>query len=160
MTKSVMPRQLDEDRQLDEFKSVKEVLGRMEPILDFFAQTVGWLNDDVVLSTEGYPIAFLRDGAVFSARNGDCFGQFAEGVFRDLQGCVVAYLHAAWWSIVHAAQQDAPPPPSVQSHLVPGRDMHPAAEPHLAQPLLQLSSLDWEGFVTANKPLNPLKTRR
>ncbi len=48
--------------------------GRVEPIFDFLAQTVGWLEGEVAFSEDGCPVAFIHGGAVFAAKNGHHLG--------------------------------------------------------------------------------------
>lgn len=137
----------------------------MEPIFNFFAQTVGWLEDEIAFSEKGCPVAYLAGGAVFAAKNGHYLGQYEDGVFHDRLGCIVAFRRGVWWcpaltKLELTAPECARTPPSVHSRAVSGRTHLPAAPPHRAKPLLSRSSLDWERFVTGCEAHCPWKTRR
>ena len=139
---------------------VQDKGGRAEPIFDFLAQTVGWLEGEVAFSEDGHPVAFIHDGAVFAAEDGHHLGQFADGVFRDRLGCIVAFVRGSTLYTALTTPQEVRAPPSVQSRAVPGRAHLPAAPPHRGEPLLKTSSLDWERFVTGCEAQRPWKTRR
>ena len=139
---------------------VPEEERQMEPIFNFFAQTVGWLEGEVAFGADGRPVAFIHEGAVFAAKNGHYLGQSDEGVFRDRLGCIVAFLRETRWYTSLTTSPGTPIPPSVQSRAMPGRAHLPADLPHRAEPLLNESSLDWERFVTGCEAQWPWKTRR
>ena len=132
----------------------------MEPIFNFFAQSVGWLEDEIAFSDDGYPVAFIADGAVFAAKNGHYLGQFADGVFHDRLGCIVAFMRKTRWYTDLTVSECTRTPPGVQSRVVSGRTRLPAAPPHRAEPLLNRSSLDWERFVTGCEAHWPWEIRR
>ncbi len=132
----------------------------MEPIFNFFARTVGWLEDGIVFSDKGYPVAFLASEAVFAANSGHYLGQYEDGVFHDRLGGIVAFRRGVWWCSALTERECARTPPRVRSRAVSGRTHLPAAPPHRAKPLLNRSSLDWERFVTGGEAHCPWKTRR
>ena len=132
----------------------------MEPIFNFFAQTVGWLEGEIAFGSDGRPVAFIHGEAVFVAKNGHYLGQFDDGVFRDRLGCIVAFLQRTRWFTCLTTSPGTPTVPSIQSRAVPGRAHLPTAPPHRGEPLLKTSSLDWERFVTGCEAQRPWKTRR
>lgn len=132
----------------------------MEPIFDFCAQTVGWLEDEIAFSSEGRPTAFISHGAVFAAENGHYLGQSDGGVFRDRLGCIVAFVRGSVPCAALTTPQDVRPAPSVQSRALPEHSAVPAGPPRRAEPLLNKSSLDWERFVLGCEAHWPWKTRR
>ena len=131
----------------------------MEPIFDFLAQTVGWLEGGIAFSGDGHPVAFIDDGEVFAAQDGHYLGHFADGLFRDRLGCIVGFIKGASRSPVLPMPMSAPKSPTVQSRAVPGRAFLPTAPPRLAKPLLNRSSLGWERFVTGCAALEPGKAQ-
>lgn len=141
-------------------EGVQEEEGRVEPIFDFLAQTVGWLEGEIAFGNDGRPVAFIHEGAVFAAKDGHHLGHFHEGVFRDCLGCIVAFVRGSTLYTALTTPQDARVPPNVQSRAVPGRAHLPAEPTRRANPLLKTSSLDWEGFVTGCEAQRPWKTRR
>jgi len=132
----------------------------MEPIFNFRAQIVGWLEDEIAFGNDGCPVAFIQDGAVFAAKNGHYLGQSDSGVFRDRLGCIVAFVRGSAPCATFTTPQDMRPAPTIQSRAVPGPAPVPAGPPHRADPLLNKSSLDWERFVTGCEAHWPWKTRR
>ena len=140
-------------------EGVQDKGGRAEPIFDFLAQTVGWLEGEVAFSEDGHPVAFIHGGAVFAAKNGHHLGQFDDGVFRDRLGCIVAFVRGSTLYTALTTPQEVRAPPSVQSRAVPGRAHLPADPPHRAEPLLNDSSLSWDRFVTGCEAQWPWETR-
>ena len=131
----------------------------MEPIFNFFAQTVGWLEGEIAFGSDGRPVAFIHGGAVFVAKNGHYLGRFDDGVFRDRLGCIVAFLQRTRWFSCLTTSPGTPTVPSIQSRAVPGRAHLPADPPHRAEPLLNDSSLSWDRFVTGYEAQWPWETR-
>ena len=141
-------------------EGVQDKGGRVEPIFNFLAQTVGWLEGEIAFGSDGRPVAFIHGEAVFVAKNGHYLGQFDDGVFRDRLGCIVAFLQRTRWFTCLTTSPGTPTVPSIQSRAVPGRAHLPTAPPHRGEPLLKTSSLDWEHFVTGCEAQRPWKTRR
>lgn len=132
----------------------------MEPIFNFFAQSVGWLEDEIAFSDDGCPVAFIAGGAIFAAKNGHYLGQYEDGVFHDRLGCIVAFIRGVRWYTALRVLECARTPPRSQSRIVSDCTHLPAAPPYRAKPLLNRSSLDWERFVTGCEAHWPWKTRR
>ena len=129
----------------------------MEPIFNFRAQTVGWLDDAIAFSGDGRPAAFINDGAVFAASDGQYLGQSEEGVFHDRLGCTVAFVQGSAPCAALTMPQDGPLPPTLQSRVVPIHAAVPAILPHRAEPLGDKSSLDWGHFVMGCEAHPPWK---
>jgi len=132
----------------------------MEPIFNFRAQTVGWLEGEIAFSGEGRPAAFISHGAVFAAADGHYLGQSDGGVFRDRLGCIVAFVRGSALGAALTTTPDMRPAPIAQSHDLPDPVPVPAGPPHRAEPLLNKSSLNWERFVSGCEAHWPWKTRR
>ena len=132
----------------------------MEPIFNFFTQTVCWLEGKIAFSNDGRPIVFIKNEAVFAVKNGYYLGQFNDGVFRDRLGFIVAFHRGAWWRKSHAKPQVGRMPPRIQSRAVPVRAYLPASPPRPARPFLSRSTLDWKRFVMGCEAKRPWKTRR
>jgi len=132
----------------------------MEPIFNFRAQIVGWLEGEIAFNGNGYPMAFLSGGAVFAVDSGHYLGQSDSGVFRDRLGCIVAFVRGSAPCAALTTPQETRPPPCIQSRALPDHSPVPTSSPHRAEPLLNKSSLDWERFVTGCEAHWPWKTRR
>ena len=132
----------------------------MEPIFDFRAQTIAWLDGGAAFSAEGRPAAFIRHGAVFAAQDGHYLGQSDAGVFRDRLGCVVGFVRGSAPGAALTPPPDVRPAPSAQSRDLPEPAPIPAGLPHRAKPLLKKSSLSWERFISGCEAHLPWNTRR
>ena len=132
----------------------------MEPIVNFCSQTVSWIGGAVVFSTEGLPVAFIRRGSVFAAKDCARLGQFDDGVFRDRLGCIVASFPGKWWSRGCPTPHGMLRPPSVQFFQMPDCAGLPTAPCRLTEPLLSRSTLNWECFISGHEARQPWKTRR
>ena len=139
-------------------EDTQEKKAGMEPTFNFFGQTVCWLEGKVAFSNDGWPVAFIKNGAVFAAKNGHYLGEFSDGVFRDRVGSIVAFRRNVWWCRVRVTPKSAKIPPTVQSRMVPGRAHLPASSPP-AFPLLNRSRLDWKRFARGVVAKYPCKTR-
>lgn len=117
----------------------------MEPIFDRQGRTAAWRNRDVVHDLGGRPAAFIRDRAVFSL-GGVCLGRFEDGLFRDAQGAVIAFLRDAGSPMPLPVPEEAPVPP------VPGhRPPEPRFGPVTARAwrALRWSDQPWDSFLGA-----------
>jgi len=132
----------------------------MEPIFDFRAQTIAWLDGETAFSAEGRPAAFIRHGAVFAAQDGHYLGQSDGGVFRDRLGGIVAFVRGSAPGAALTPPPDVRPAPSAQSRDLPEPAPIPAGLPHRAKPLLNKSSLSWERFISGCEAHLPWNTRR
>jgi len=115
----------------------------MEPIFNGHGCTVGWLREDIVYDASGQPSAFIRNGAVFSY-SGGYLGRLDRGIFRDLNGHAVAFMHGASGGPMLPVPAVPPVPPVPQ---VPPVSPVPVIPPVPPVPSLSWSLLTWEEFL-------------
>ena len=121
----------------------------MKPIYDRGGHTVGWLEGNSVQDRIGLPDAVIREGAVFSARCGCYLGQFDGGFFRDMCGCIVAFVEGAHGGAVLPRVKSAVcPAPAARGMPSPPAAGQAGAE--RARPLLNWSALGWASFLAGH----------
>ncbi|MBV9848983.1 MAG: hypothetical protein JO250_04765, partial [Armatimonadetes bacterium] len=93
--------------------------------------------------------AVVREGAVFSARCGCYLGQFDSGFFRDMCGCIVAFVEGAHGGAVLPGMKSVgcPVPAARGVPALPAAG-NAGAEP--ARSLLNWSALDWASFLAGH----------
>ena len=76
-----------------------------QPVYNKAGWPVGWLSADVIYDSTGEARAFVTDGSICSYE-GQRFGSFGDGYFRDPSGDAVGYVEGA---------QGGPPLPEIQA---------------------------------------------
>lgn len=118
------------------------------------------MEGEVVFSNDGLPVAFIRRGRIFAAKDCTLLGQFEDGIFRDRLGCIVASAPGKWWCRGQALRDETLKPPHVCFFSMPDCAGQTAAPCRLTEPLMSRSTLTWECFIRGDKARQPWKTRR
>jgi hypothetical protein len=115
----------------------------MEPIYDRNGHVIVWLHGHDIYHLNGSHAGVLKSENVYVHR-GQHLGVFKNGLFRDYQGKVVAYMHGASGGPVLPIPS-VPPVPPVPS--VPPVPAVPSVPPVPAIPKFTWFALDWHQFI-------------
>jgi len=115
----------------------------MKAIYDIRGEVVGWKALKDIFNLSGNCIAFIDEENVFSL-NEFHLGSYNRGVFRDLQGRVVAFLHGASNTGVELPSiQIDPIPPIIK---IPSMHSIPSIPP-LPDPPMPKWGRSWIEFI-------------
>lgn len=119
----------------------------MQPIYGRNGQTVGWLNNDVVIYDRNNRCrAFVQNGAVYTYQ-GRHLGALDRGFFRDRQGHAVAFIDGAQGGPILPVPAIVPIPPIPSIPPIPPILPIPPIAPIAPIGSFNWSRVDWEGFL-------------
>jgi hypothetical protein len=116
----------------------------MEPLFERDGRVVAWYQDPALLDRAGRYIGFNKDSDLFSY-GGRYLGTMHDGVLRDRNGQVVAFLAGADGEGLTLPNPEGAPAPPVAPHPPGSPLVPPVAERAVA--VASWSERGWDGFV-------------